>query len=216
MVAKRRKVGNLMALAVLSTIIQRPMHPYEIASVMKARGKDRDMRIKWGTLYTVVGNLEKHGFIEATENVRSGSRPERTVYRITQAGIDELQDWTSELIGTPEPEQTSFEAGLSVLAGLHPDEVMRLLGARLDLLTDSLAEQRAEYARVATEIPRILLAEWDYTLALLAAEINWVRTFLDELTSGTMPGIPQWREWHETGRLSAELAELAERGAIKD
>jgi DNA-binding PadR family transcriptional regulator len=215
-VAKRRKVGNLMALAVLSTVIQRPMHPYEIASIMKARGKDRDMKIKWGTLYTVVGNLEKHGFIEAAENTRSGSRPERTVYRITEDGIDELRDWTAELLGTPEQEQTSFEAGLSVLAALSPDEVADALRARLDRLTTSLAEQRAELEQTASEIPRLLLSEWDYNLALLAAEVEWVRSFLAELTSGAMPGIPQWREWHETGQLPADIAELAERGATQD
>jgi DNA-binding PadR family transcriptional regulator len=215
-VAKRRKVGNILALGVLSTVIQRPMHPYEIASIMKARGKERDMPIKWGSLYTVVGNLEKHGFIEATESVRTGGRPERTVYRITEAGIAELQDWTAELLGTPEEEQTSFEAGLSVLAALHPDEVVNLLRTRLDLLTTSLTEQRAEYDRIAVELPRLLLAEWDYNLTLLAAEIDWVRAFRDDLVSGAMPGIPQWREWHETGQIPAEIAELAERGATKD
>ncbi len=214
--AKRRKVGNLMALAVLSTVIQRPMHPYEIASIMKARGKDRDMAIKWGTLYTVVGNLEKHGFIEAAESVRSGSRPERTVYRITEAGIDELRNWTSELLGTPESEQSSFEAGLSVLAVLHPDEVIRVLRIRLDLLTASLGEQRAAYERTATEVPRLLLAEWDYRLTRLAAEVDWVRAFLVELTNGDIPGLAQWRRWQETGQFPAEMAELAERGATKD
>ena len=54
--AQKRKVANLMALAVLATIVQRPMHRYEMASVMRARGKDRDMDIKWGSLYTVVQN----------------------------------------------------------------------------------------------------------------------------------------------------------------
>lgn len=39
---KRRKVGNLLALAILSTLVERPMHPYEMASILKARGKDRD------------------------------------------------------------------------------------------------------------------------------------------------------------------------------
>ncbi|HEY4457976.1 MAG TPA: PadR family transcriptional regulator, partial [Pseudonocardiaceae bacterium] len=155
--AKRRKVGNLLALAVLSTVIQRPMHPYEIASFLKTRGKDRDMPIKWGSLYTVVANLEKHGFIEATENVRSGSRPERTIYRITEAGTEELRDWTGELISTPVAEQTSFEAGLSVLGALHPDEAIRLLQVRLDTLTTSLAQQRAEYDRTLTELPRMVL-----------------------------------------------------------
>src|SRR5437879_8780798 len=130
------------------------MHPYEIASFLKARGKDRDMPIKWGSLYTVVANLEKHGFIEATENVRSGSRPERTVYRMTQAGIDELRDWTSELISTPQVEQRSFEAGLSLLGGLHPVEAIPLLPGRLEALTTSPTEQHAEYERVPAQVTK--------------------------------------------------------------
>ena len=62
--AAKRKVDNLMALAVLATVVQQPMHRYEIASLIRARGKDQDMDVKWGSLYTVVQNLAKHGFLE--------------------------------------------------------------------------------------------------------------------------------------------------------
>ena len=34
--AKRRKVRNLLGLAVLSTVTARPMHPYEMASLMRS------------------------------------------------------------------------------------------------------------------------------------------------------------------------------------
>jgi len=102
--AKKRKVANLMALAVLATVVQRPMHRYEMASLMRARGKDRDMDIKWGSLYTVVANLEKNRLLEVIEVTRQGARPERTVYRITDAGRDELVGWTRELIAEPEAE----------------------------------------------------------------------------------------------------------------
>ena len=73
--AQKRKVTNLMGLAVLATVIQGPMHRYEMASVMRARGKDRDMDIKWGSLYTVVQNLEKNGFLEPIGVTRQGARP---------------------------------------------------------------------------------------------------------------------------------------------
>ena len=68
--AAKRKVDNLMALAVLATVVQRPMHRYEIASLMRARGKDQDMNVKWGSLYTVVQNLAKHGFLEVVGTSR--------------------------------------------------------------------------------------------------------------------------------------------------
>ncbi|HVW40603.1 MAG TPA: PadR family transcriptional regulator [Amycolatopsis sp.] len=214
--AKRRKVANLLALAVLGTVVQRPMHPYEMASMLRERGKDQDMKIKWGSLYTVVGNLEKHGLIEATETARQGARPERTVYRITDAGRAELVDWVRELVSTPEREQPRFEAGLSLLGALTPDDATALLRHRLSVLEEELAGQRATLARLGAGLPRLFLIEDEYDLALREAEATWVRAFLAELADGTFPGLAQWREFHETGRLPPEFEEIAERGSTPD
>ncbi|MFI9449297.1 PadR family transcriptional regulator [Amycolatopsis sp. NPDC052450] len=198
---KRRKVGNLLALAILSTLNERPMHPYEMASILKSRGKDRDMGIKWGSFYTVVGNLRKHGFIEAVESGREGARPERTVYRITDAGRDEMLDWLRELLGELAPEEPKFVAGLSVLGWLGPDEVIALFRTRLAALDEDIASTRAELARLIEEIPRLVLLELEYHLAIRMAEAEWVRSILGELTSCSMPGLAEWR------------ALLAERGS---
>ena len=133
--AKRRKVSNLLALAVLSAARSSGRcTPTRSATTLRDWGKDQDMEIKWGSLYTVVRNLDKHGLIEAVESVRQGARPERTVYRITDAGRAELVDWVRELVSTPQHEQPRFRAGLSVLAVLHPDEATGLLRQRLELL----------------------------------------------------------------------------------
>jgi DNA-binding PadR family transcriptional regulator len=214
--ATRRKVGNLLALALLSVLVQRPMHPYEMASVLRERGKDQDMKVKWGSLYTVVANLEKHDLIEATESVRQGGRPERTVYRITDDGLAELADWVRELIATPEREQHRFEAGLSVLAILRPEEATELLRRRLDLLTAQIDTQRESLARSGVEVPRLFLIESEYDLAIRTAEATWLRSLLDELTSGSFPGLDLWQAFHRTGEIPPELAEIAERGSTTD
>jgi DNA-binding PadR family transcriptional regulator len=214
--AKRRRVGNLLALAVLSAVIGKPMHPYEMASVLRERGKDQDMNIKWGSLYTVVQNLEKHALLEATGSVRQGGRPERTIYRITDAGREELKDWVRELVSTPEREHPRFKAGLSVLGVLRPDEATALLQQRLGLLEQEIADQRESLAKFGREVPRLFLVEVEYDLAIREAEATWVRSLLDELTSGSLPGLAQWRAWHETGEVPHELAEFVERGGTTD
>ncbi len=212
----QRKVANLMALAVLSVLAQRPMHRYEMASFMKARGKDRDMDVKWGSLYTVVQNMERHGLVEAIGTSRQGARPERTVYRITDAGRAEMRAWTRELLAEPEPERPRFAAGLSVMAGLSPAETAGLLRARLVALGERIAAQRAGLAEHGREIPRLFLVEDEYRLTLLEAEETWVRALIAELEAGTFPDLAQWRTWHETGALTPEMAELAERGSLPD
>ncbi|MES9608712.1 helix-turn-helix transcriptional regulator [Actinomadura sp. NPDC000929] len=213
--AKRRKVSNLLGLAVLSTVSARPMHPYEMASLMRARGKDRDMDIKWGSLYTVVGNLEKHGFLAVEGSAREGARPERTVYGITDAGRDELADWVRELIGVPERERPRFEAGLSVLGALGPDEVTALLRGRLDAMEREIAADQAALDG-EKEVPRLFLLETEYDLAMRRAEAAWVRGFLAEIEDGTLPHLDLWRSFHATGEMPPEIAELAERGAPED
>ncbi len=212
----RRKVANLLALAVLSTVYQRPMHRYEMASIMRARGKEQDMDIKWGSLYTVVDNLEKHGFLETIGNTREGSRPERTIYQITEPGRQELVDWTRELLSTVSPEHPRFAAGLSVLTALPPEEVINLLQLRLDRLDTVLAAQRAANDEAGIEIPRLFLIENEYTAAIVAAEAAWIRSLLEEFSSGTHPDLDRWRAWHRSGEIPADLAELAERGALSD
>lgn len=210
--ATRRKVGNLLGLAVLATVIQRPMHPYEMASLLRAQGKDEDMAIKWGSFYTVVRNLAKHGFLEVVGSTREGARPERTVYRITDAGRAELVDWARELISTPQPEYPRFKAGLSVLAVLSPEEATALLRGRLERLTRSNAALRESLAQHAREVPRLFLVEDEYELAVREAEAAWIASLLDELTSGTFPDLAAWREWHATGTMPPDVAEPAKGG----
>lgn len=209
--AEKRRVANLMALAVLATVVQRPMHRYEMASVMRARGKDRDMDIKWGSLYTVVANLEKNGLLEAIDVTRQGARPERTVYQITDAGRDELVAWARELIAEPKAEHTRFVAGLSVLAVLTPQGVIELLRRRLERLTRSVEELTAQLEE-ASDVPRLFLIEDEYRIAMTRAEADWTRSLLNELSAGTFPHLDAWRSWHENGDIPREFTELAERG----
>ncbi|MGO4613629.1 PadR family transcriptional regulator [Nocardia sp. 2YAB30] len=215
--AEKRKVNNLLALAVLSAIVERPMHRYEIAQTLRDRGKERDMDIKWGSLYTVVQNMEKVGFLEVVGSERDGARPERVIYRITDMGRAEMADWTRELLATPEPEHHRFVAGLSILAVLPPAEVIELLGRRLDALGRNIEAVRRELDELAAaELPRLFVVESEFGLAMLEAEAAWTRSLRDELTKGTFPGLTQWRDWHERGMDPSEVVELVERGTTEN
>jgi len=209
-VAKRRKVSNLLALSLLNLLMQRPMYPYEMASTLRQRGKDQSIKINWGSLYTIVQNLEKYGFIEAVEVAREGRQPERTTYRITEAGRAELMEWLRELLGVPDREYARFEAALGEAAILPPDDLAALLRQRLDTLDAANAEQQAELETVESQIPRLFMIESEYYLAMRRAEADWVRALLKEFTDGTFPGLDDWRQFHQTGRLPDDVLALFE------
>ena len=77
--ASKRKVSNPLALAVMALLYERPMHPYEMVSVMRERGKHESVRLRYSSLYSVVEALVRDGLISPRETVREGGGG-RTVY----------------------------------------------------------------------------------------------------------------------------------------
>src|SRR5689334_23258646 len=207
--SNRRKDGNLLALSLLTLLTERPMYPYEMAAALRHRGKDQSIKINWGSLYTVVQNLEKHGFIETVEVGREGRQPERTTYQITDAGRADLTSGLREVISQPEREYTRFEAALGECAVLPPRELIDLLRQRLDALEAANTEYQAGLETWGAGLPRLFLIEAEYHLALRRAETEWVRGLLKEFTDGTFPGLADWQKFHDTGELPAEIAALA-------
>lgn len=202
----RRKVDNPLALAVLATLHEAPNHPYGMARVLRSRGKELSIRINYGSLYTVVRNLEKHGFIEAEGTERAGLRPERTVYRITGPGAAELRDWMTELLGVREKEYPKFEAALALAGVLPPDDVIALLEQRLAALSRDNAEDRAAMLRHRAVLPRIFLVEGEYALALAEAEEAFLRGLVQDMRDGTLDGMDGWRAVHESGQVPEDWA----------
>src|SRR5215470_13831400 len=107
-----KRLSNPLSLAVLALLFERPMHPYEMAATLKHRHKHDSIKLRYGSLYTVIDMLVGRGLISSKETSRGGKRPERTVFMLTEAGHDLLHDWMRELIGQPVKEFPQFEAAL--------------------------------------------------------------------------------------------------------
>jgi DNA-binding PadR family transcriptional regulator len=200
MADRRRSTSNPLALAVLACLHERPMHPYEMASTMRERGKEQSIKLNYGSLYTVVDSLAASGLIEAVEARREGRRPERTVYRLTEAGRARLDSWMSDLLAEPVKEYPQFEAALSLMPVLHPDTVLGLLRTRIRLLQKEIAQARIMLdAAHDARLPRLLLIEGEYHVAMRKAELSWVQDLAGELEAGTLEGQDGWRHVYETG-----------------
>src|SRR5918911_235056 len=147
----KRKVSNPLALAVMALLYERPMHPYEMVSVMRERGKHESVRFKYSSLYSVVEVLEREGLILPLETRREGRRPERTIYGLTEAGRAEFLTWLRELLREPVKEYTQFAAGLSFLPALPPDEAVALLEERARHLEEEVGSLRSRPASVVEQ-----------------------------------------------------------------
>ncbi len=96
-----RRFSNPLALAVLVLLYERPMHPYEMATTLRERGKEQSIKLNYGSLYTVIEQLLREQWIGVKEILKEGRRPEKTIYELKPAGETELIDWMRELVSSP-------------------------------------------------------------------------------------------------------------------
>jgi len=204
--APRTHPTNPLALAVLALLFERPMHPYEMGVILKQRHKEDSIKLRYGSLYTVIELLLKRGMIAARETAREGRRPERTVYEITPTGTEELHDWMADLIGMPAKEYPQFEAALCLLPVLPPDEALALLRQRQKLLEQDIVVLAGQIAGISAQnFPPLFLVETEYRLALMKAEQAFVAGLIGRIESGWGP-VELWRGIHQDRE--ATLAKL--------
>jgi DNA-binding PadR family transcriptional regulator len=196
--AGKRAVGNVLGLAVLAYLTRGPLHPYELGRTLRENGDARSIKFNHGSLYMVVGQLAKAGFITEHETTREGQRPERTAYALTDSGRQEMRDWLRDLIEDPQQEYPQFVAALSLIAALPPDDVVALLGRRQSRLTAQRAEIRELIdTTVATGVHPLFLVEEEYRLALVDAELAFVEGFVERITEPQTGWAALWAQFHE-------------------
>lgn len=203
----RRLRSNPLALAVLVSLHERPMHPYEIAHTLRSRAKHESVRLNYGSLYSVVDSLEHRGLIEVRDVVRAGRWPERTIYGITEAGAREMTDWLGELVAVPAKEYPWFGAALSLIAALPPADALAALRERRDTLQSMEADDADQQQTVARMgLPRLCFLEDEYEHALRAAEIAYVEGLIADLERGDLDGLAVWRSRYDVDRPMPPIA----------
>ncbi|MEQ4723336.1 MULTISPECIES: PadR family transcriptional regulator [unclassified Nonomuraea] len=191
---KQRKVTNPLALAVLAELMVEPMHPYEIGRRLKGHDTDQSIKYNQGSLYMVVKQLTKAGFIASQETVRDTLRPERTVYALTEKGRHELFDWLSDLVAQPVNDYPQFGVALSLMSVLPPAESVRLLTQRLERLNNQAEQIRKSRHSAGNDgVLWVFLIDDDFRLALLEAERQFVAELIESFKQPAY-----MRAWQET------------------
>ena len=183
---------------VLAMLNERPMHPYEMLRLATERDKHSVVNIKRGSVYHAVERLQEAGLIEEQETSRDGRRPERTVYRLTEAGQDEVRSWMTDMLRRPKDEFPEFTTVVAFLPVLTTHEVAKALRQRLIVLDGTIGGLEATGRTIGGRMPRVFLIEEEYQLAMVRAERAWVAGVLADLESGRFSwDYEELRRWAE-------------------
>lgn len=193
---------DVVGLTVLALLLVGPKHTYEMHRMMIDTRKDFVTGLP-RSMYHAVERLEKADFIVPQETIRDGTRPERTVYAITDSGRVVVRDRVQRLLEHPDADSTLFVAALSFMACLSPAEAAQALRVRINILSGSIAALQIDFQNLPAGLPRVLVVESQFELARLRSEQSWAQSLLEDI---------------EQGRLTwpADVSQLADIGATNE
>ena len=184
-----------LALSILELLHERPMHPYELAATMRARHHDEFVRLNFGSLYHTVEVLERNGWVVPSEREKEGRRPERTVYRVSDAGRDVLQRVVSDILANPRREYLHFSAGLMFMHHLSAEAAVQRLEERSQALLKVITKLSQILDEVQASHTRLSVIELEHKIAVLKAERAWVDKVAKEIADGKL----EWRAGTNAG-----------------
>ena len=162
-------------LAILGLVVERPRHGYEIEQVIEDRNMRNWTEIGFSSIYYLLKKLERSGWVSSELQARGSGGPQRRVYSATRLGRAAWRDESLEALARPQRASPGFLLGLAALPALAADEVVGALeehAARLERRRQRMHEARE---RSGPEMPKNALAMFEYSEALIAAELAWVR-----------------------------------------
>lgn len=174
----RDALANRLVLPVLGLLVERPAHPYELTARLNERYPF--LATPRSSVTTLAKSLADAGLIRPQRSKRVGNRPARTAYALTDAGLKEFRARVAARIEDAPAASDQFTLGLAYVGILTRARAAAALRRRV-------VARRAELDAIPVVPPggiEVHMIEMAYWKAVVEAEIRWLRSFIDRITSG--------------------------------
>ncbi|MBZ0278195.1 MAG: PadR family transcriptional regulator [Anaerolineae bacterium] len=169
---------------ILGLLMESPMSGYDIKKRVNYALR-AVTNASYGTLYPTLHKLLEEGAVEMREVAQVG-RPSKKVYRITEQGQTELEDWLKQ---PPSADQVrrEFLLKLYLAESLPPEKLRLLVGTRREEIISTLKTLRLEQTGAET-----LQQKWviEYALQLGEAELDWIERIQSQLAANDRVASP--------------------------
>ncbi|HWM34377.1 MAG TPA: PadR family transcriptional regulator [Pseudolysinimonas sp.] len=219
---------RILVLGVVS--IFGPANGYQLRRELLSWEVERWAHLNPGSIYSMLGTLEKQGAIERHDlTLDDGGRPV-AVYTVTDAGAAEFTALLIEAIATvPDSgDALPLRVALNFGPALTRAQFLGAVRRRIEVLSmgGEIIAQKVEAMGRSATVPPHVVSELGLEIALVDAQLGWLRqletdvaagglSFADDADHGTgwvpAPDDPGWRMAEERDRYLARIRE--QRGA---
>lgn len=175
-----------MKLVILGALIEGEKHPYDIQQLIKQREMDRYIKFQKGSLYYSIEQLEKNGFIEVSKVIRDTSRPDKTIYRITDKGRLEFEKLALEQLASTEYFYNPINSAIAFSDHIDGEKLCNALKQRIHDLELNIRIVGLMYDNYLPSIPKYGLYMMAASIEHMKTEIKWLSAFLRDAFEGRL------------------------------
>jgi DNA-binding PadR family transcriptional regulator len=172
-------------LAVLSLIVEKDMHGYEMEVVIRERGMRNWTGIGFSSIYHILGLLERQGLVRSRAEPSPGRGPARKVFEATRKGRARYKAEALSALAAAVRPFPLFMQGLAALPGLDPGKAAEALASYRAGLATRLEEVRAKNS---PGLPFHVAAMVSYSETMIGAELAWVARLEEKLRETAAQG----------------------------
>lgn len=166
-----------------------PVHGYDVRRELLSYGATEWANIAPGSIYNALKTLVREELLEVVGTDRQGARPERTMYRLTDAGHREFTRLLRENLLEARQPNHPLLAGLAFLPLVPRDELLDAVRARAERLRAQAEDCRAMRADILASdpdrggIPHHVAESYALVANLLDGEAAWAAELAERLAA---------------------------------
>lgn len=190
-------MASTTRLLVLGVVrIFQPVHGYDVRRELVSWHAEDWANVAPGSIYNALNSMARDGLLEVVGKNQEGSRPERTVYRLTPRGEQEHDELLRDTLWTVQPIFDPLLGAISFMSFIDRQELISALEARAARIEGEI--KHAAYVIAAiddVETPAHVREMMRLITARVGAELEWSRALRERLLAGEYRtlGDPRWK-----------------------
>lgn len=210
-------MSSTTRLLVLGVVrIFQPVHGYDVRRELMTWHAEDWANVAPGSIYNALKSLAREGCLEVVGTGQVDGRPERTSYRLTARGDQELAELLHDTLWTVRTPVDPLISAISFIAYLDRAELITALEARAAHIDGQLKHHAYLIAMIDDRDKPLHVREMMRLIAArVGAELEWSRQFRARLAAGEYRtlGDPPWQP--TDGGAAKAPAKAAARGRGK-
>ncbi|NUT93495.1 MAG: PadR family transcriptional regulator [Saccharothrix sp.] len=168
---------NPLVLPILGLLVEQPAHAYDVTSRLRAR-YGPTLNPTRSTVTSLLKGLERNGSVAAEEPEKVGNRPPRTVYAVTEAGLEDFRGKVVDGLRNAQVASPDFVLAVAYASIVPVREALSIVEDRISRLEGEL-----EQLVWPDGIAEVHMLEVTYWRTIVIAELDWLGTLAHRMRS---------------------------------